>query len=79
MPNYRVVKDGDEVFSVVTDSYEGVGPFGEYTERPESGRVELWIDDELVGVQLPYDKEAQDAALVEQLEAQLAAVRGEEA
>lgn len=55
MSNYRVVKDDVEVLSVTTDTYEGLAPFGEYVGRPESGRVELWVDDELIGVQVPLE------------------------
>jgi hypothetical protein len=78
MTTYRVVKDGTEVLNVQTDEYEGLEPFGEHRQRPESGRVELWVDDEIVAVQEPLDEAAEQAALVAQLEAQLAAARGEE-
>lgn len=64
---YRVVKDGETVVDVVTESYEGLGPFGEHVERPEVGRVELWLDDELVGVQEPHDETFEALHLLQQM------------
>lgn len=51
MTVYRVVKDGTEVLNVSTDEYQGLEPFGEFRGRPDAGTVELYVDDELIGVQ----------------------------
>ena len=67
MTVYRVVADGVEVHRVETAEYEGLEPFAEHTTRPDSGRVELWVDDELVGVQEPLDLDAEAAVLAQQV------------
>lgn len=57
MPTYKVVQDGKEVMKETKKVYEGLKPFGDYTAQPKSGKVELWIDDELIGVQTPKVEE----------------------
>lgn len=78
MPNYRAVKDGEEVLNVTTADYQGLEPFGEHRERPESGRVELYVDDELIAVQEPLDEVAERAALDAQSAAQPSVVPNQE-
>lgn len=60
MTTYRVEKDGVVVYEHETDEYEKEGIPAEYRARPESGEVRLYVDDELIGVQIPLDVEEEE-------------------
>ena len=55
MATYRVVADGEVVWTAEAEYVGAKGFPPNYLDRPLFGSVELWIDDELVGVQTPLE------------------------
>lgn len=77
MPRYRVKADRKTVWSKNIDGDVTTKNFPErFRGRPDTGTVELYVDDELIGVQTPLDEAYEREQAVRQVEAQLAALRG---
>lgn len=53
MTTYRVEIDGNPVWSGESDEYDKSVIPDEYRARPLSGVVCLYVDDELIGMQIP--------------------------
>jgi len=53
MTTYRAVKDGIDIFTAETDTYEGCKVFPKECLDPAEGAVTLLVDDVVIGVQRP--------------------------
>lgn len=68
MTTYRVEKDGETVFEGKSKGYDRTAVPVKLWDRPESGEVRVYVDDELVSVAIPLaEAETRDleAALAE--------------
>lgn len=65
MSKYQAKRNGKVVWSDETKEKGGAGTFDhfpdKYRDRPESGAVHLYIDDVLIGVQIPLSDEKESS------------------
>jgi hypothetical protein len=63
MTTYRVEQDGKVVYEGKSKQYDKDGIPAEWRDRPTSGEVRLYVDDELIGVQISQaDEDVMTAA-----------------
>lgn len=72
MTTYRVEQDGNTVYEHETDEYDKDGIPAEYRQRPATGEIRLYVDDELISVSVPI-AEAEAQAIAAQRAADLEA------
>ena len=53
MTTYSVVIEGVEVWSTITETYEGIETFPTEYLDPTTGTVHLLVDNVVIGVQVP--------------------------
>jgi len=64
MITYRVEQDGKTVFEAKSKGYDRSAIPDELWDRPESGEVRIFVDDELVSVLIPLaEAQARDLLL----------------